>query len=235
LIFVGRERETRLIADALRRGQNFIVFGRYGMGRTALVRHAAEVMGEDWHFAFADFERAPAEICEELLNELGGSASTKPHRRRGHTERPPGYLAKRAAVVRAAASGSRRPVIVLDNVCKVSAAKAGLIRSLADGSQFRFAAVVESFLPPADRVRLGVWLEPACRITLGCLERNACAEFFARFAAAHRTGWSAAEVDAFARATAGYPLEMQELAHRELARSRSGGLPDATRCQERSG
>jgi|SRR5579862_862411 len=68
------------------------------------------------------------------------------------------------------------------------------------------------------------WLEPACRVTLGPLEPAAARLFFARLAAAHRLAWSAAAIDALARASCGYPRRMRELADRELARaSRAGG------------
>ncbi|HEY6321785.1 MAG TPA: hypothetical protein VJA16_09535, partial [Thermoanaerobaculia bacterium] len=67
-------------------------------------------------------------------------------------------------------------------------------------------------------LRLDAWLLPARRVTLGPLEPAAARLFFARLAAVHHLAWSPATLDGLARASAGYPLRMQEQARRELDR-----------------
>lgn len=221
MIFVGREREVTQVAEALARGRNVVVSGLFGTGRTALLHHVAKTLGGDWRFAFADFERPPAEICAQLLEGLGGRlpGESRDRRRRRPAAGRSGYLAVRAALLRTAAAGPRPAVLVLDNAWRVSAAKSALLRALAAAERFRFAVVIERFLPAADRARLGAWLEPASRISLGRLDLSASTAFFSQFAAAHRIAWSPAEIDGLARAAAGYPLSMQELAWRELDRA----------------
>lgn len=41
--FVGREKETKKIIKALQQGNNIILTGKFGMGRTRLMRHVATI------------------------------------------------------------------------------------------------------------------------------------------------------------------------------------------------
>ena len=55
MIFVGRRKETHQITDDLKKGQNIILHGKYGMGRTSLINHIARLMNQRWKFIFVDF------------------------------------------------------------------------------------------------------------------------------------------------------------------------------------
>jgi len=50
MYFVGREKEIEQMKEALERGKNVIVSGKYGMGRTSLIKHAADAMKDRWRF-----------------------------------------------------------------------------------------------------------------------------------------------------------------------------------------
>ena len=43
IYFVGREKEISQIVKALKRGENVILKGKYGIGRTSLSRHVPEI------------------------------------------------------------------------------------------------------------------------------------------------------------------------------------------------
>jgi type II secretory pathway predicted ATPase ExeA len=216
--FVGREREIEAIAAALADGLHVVVAGRYGMGRTALLRRVAARLMPGSRCAFASFELTPAGICGQLLADLAGQAGLGgPPRRR--PERRRSHLAVRAALLRAPLADPRPHVLVLDDLGRLSPPKLDLVRRFSACGRFRLAAIVEPFLAAPQRLRLDAWLEPACRVTLGPLEPAAARLFFARLAAAHRLPWSAAAIDGLARASCGHPRRMRELANRELARA----------------
>jgi MoxR-like ATPase len=221
LPFVGRERELDLLQAALGGDGHAILEGRYGMGRSALLHEAAARAGAAWRFAVADFALPPAAIGAQLWEQLLGAGRGRP--------RPGNHLAMRAAVLRAPLADSRPPqsqrwVLALDNIASLSPRKLDLVRRLADGGHFRLAAVVERFLPAADRRRLDACLAPACRIVLGPLAPAATRRFFSLLAAAHDLPWNAEVIAGLARASRGYPLRMQEQACRELA-GRAGSAP----------
>lgn len=73
-LFVGRERDLAALAEALARGAHALVEGRFGMGRTALLRHLQATRGAAWRIAFADADLAPAGLCTEWWRELHGGA-----------------------------------------------------------------------------------------------------------------------------------------------------------------
>ncbi|MCD6485804.1 MAG: ATP-binding protein [Syntrophobacterales bacterium] len=60
MVFVGREKETRQIVRALEKGGNVIITGKFGMGRTKLVRYVADNHGEDGGLYSSIFRRPPA-------------------------------------------------------------------------------------------------------------------------------------------------------------------------------
>ena len=78
-MFVGREKETAAILKALDRGENIIVSGKFGIGRTSLIRHAASISQCRLHFVFADFALSANKACERLIDELLPSMASKEH------------------------------------------------------------------------------------------------------------------------------------------------------------
>ncbi|HEY6321836.1 MAG TPA: AAA family ATPase, partial [Thermoanaerobaculia bacterium] len=132
LPFVGREQETAALAAALAAGLNVVVEGKYGMGRTALLRQVEAALGRAYRFAFADGDLTPAAICEQWLAALAGAKRRRPER----------YLAVRAALLRVPLADPRPHVLVLDNLCRLTPPKADLIRRLASCGRFRLAAIL---------------------------------------------------------------------------------------------
>jgi hypothetical protein len=213
MLFVGREGETAALAAALSQGANAIVEGRFGMGRTALLRRLQAIQGEAWQVAFADCDLPPASICAQWWSELGGGAAPPP---------PPGLAALRAALLRAPLADRRPHVLVLDGISRLTPAKLDLVRRFAASGRFRLAAIVETALSRPERVRLAAWLAPARRVALRALPPADRRLFFSRLAAEHRLAWSPAVISGLARSSGGYPLRMQEQARRELARRPAG-------------
>jgi len=52
LLFLGRERETQKILRALNQGENLVLSGKYGIGRTTLIEHVAKITKERWQIWF---------------------------------------------------------------------------------------------------------------------------------------------------------------------------------------
>jgi hypothetical protein len=136
IYFVGREKETRQMIKALKRGDNVILMGKYGIGRTSLTRHVAEIGRHQWNFISLDFSQTPAKVCNHLADHLlpkkdGEAMAYRQHRFR---------------IANLVFDGQRQSVLVLDDIGKLSPQKVELIRYLAMAKRFRFVAVVENFL-----------------------------------------------------------------------------------------
>jgi len=69
-MFFGRQSETKQFIASLSSGRNVILSGKYGMGRTSLVRHVGRNMQGKWKFLFADFSKTPDQVCRELVSQL---------------------------------------------------------------------------------------------------------------------------------------------------------------------
>jgi len=214
MIFVGREKETKQIQRALERGENVILGGKYGIGRTRLAKHVAEITGDRWDFIFLDFSQTPAKVCQILMAALWPEEKAK-----GRRKTFP-YKSSRFRITNAAFRDPRPPVLVLDNIAKLSAPKLDLIRYLISGGQFRFVAIVEAFVPENDLFRLRVWLRPALRIELPHLRVQNAREFFQYAAMKHHLNWTKSQMESLAEATRGYPLGMREVVNRKIASSR---------------
>jgi energy-coupling factor transporter ATP-binding protein EcfA2 len=208
MTFVGRERETARILAAVSAGRHVVITGKFGMGKTALARHVAGLAAPDRPFLFASSSLSPARICEALVLQL-------PTLRRGRAGRKApvaSYLSLRARLV-AAPSNGPAPVVVLDDVSRVTAPKAGLIHQL-DLAGILLIVLLDTGLPERDRTRLLVRLEPAEKVHLGPLDLTASAELFERLSTHYRLGWSTRQIEGLARASGGYPLRIHEIATR---------------------
>jgi hypothetical protein len=76
--FVGRQEEIARISRELDLGNNLIIAGKHGIGRTALLIHLAEREKTRRCYAFADFSQSSAEVCRELLAQVFRKVSAKP-------------------------------------------------------------------------------------------------------------------------------------------------------------
>ena len=217
--FVGREKEMEQIREALEEGKNVIVSGKYGMGRTSLIKHVAEMMQEEWRFLFLDFSETPGKLCQQLIARLW------PEKKCSGRNEFSKYRSARFRIVSLDFSDSRRHVLVLDNIAKLSAQKIDFIRYLAWEKRFQFVAIVESFISEDDFLRLRVGLYPAEIIMLQHLDKRKVYEFYQHLSEQHRFHWAEAHIKNLAEITGGYPLRMREISLRELERTEqfSGG------------
>jgi hypothetical protein len=209
--FVGREKETSEIIKALKRGDNVILEGKYGIGRTSLSRHVAEIGRDRWNFIYLDFSQTPAKVCGHLANSLV----------RENNGKRMGYRQNRFRITNLDFRGQKPPVLVLDDIGKLTPPKLEFIRYLAMAKRFRFVAVVENFLKADKLSLLRGWLHPALLLNIGYLGEQPAREFFRHYSHKHHLRWTEEEISSLVEISGGYPLGMKEVAARRLARSRN--------------
>ena len=110
------------------------------------------------------------------------------------------------------------PVVVLDDVSRVTAPKAALVRHLALAG-LPLIVLLDTGLPERDRKRLLAWLEPSEKVHLGPLGLADSTDLLERLSMEGQLGWSRQEIAAWARASSGYPLRLQEIVTRARLRS----------------
>lgn len=208
-MFVGRQDEIAAVRRELEVGRNVVLVGKYGMGRTSLVKEVAVHVGAHRRFVFVDFARTPAEMCQAIREELF------PVRGRRRRRIPQSFRTIRSLLVREAPAGARAPVLVLDGIGRLTPAKVDLMRILADGRRFQFVAVAEGFLPAADLGRVRTALFPNVLLRLGPLGRRESEEFFSDASERYGMGWTAQHIRLLASSRHGYPLAMAEMVARE--------------------
>jgi AAA+ ATPase superfamily predicted ATPase len=75
--FFGRKREIAAINSGLIKERNIILTGKFGIGKTTLVKEFARMNRERWLFLFSDFSETPSKICHDLLKALKPKGSLK--------------------------------------------------------------------------------------------------------------------------------------------------------------
>lgn len=200
LTFVGRERERVLLRRALRAGQGIVLRGRYGIGRTELVRTVAGELGSTWLFLFVDSRQTPASICAQLAAKF-----LVPPRRRSQT--PATYRGMRSWLSKGRWMPGT-PVLVLDDIERLTTSKWELLRFLNGLPRLRIIAVVESFLSGHDATRLRAVLYPSIGMELHHLRVEESVKFFSDASDLYGLGWSDEHLQLLATSRGGYPLEM---------------------------
>ena len=76
-MFIGRKNEASHMIRELQQGNNIILGGKYGTGRTSLVRHLASTFLNEWKIVFVDFSQTPGKMSGKLMKELGLKARFK--------------------------------------------------------------------------------------------------------------------------------------------------------------
>jgi hypothetical protein len=213
-MFVGRREEIASVRRALEAGRNVVLIGRYGIGRTSLVRQAAVQMGAGRPFVFVDFASTPAAMSRSIHEELFQS------RGRGRRAVPRSFRTIRSLLIRDAPATSRPPVLVLDGIARLTAPKLELMRALTETGRFGFVAVAEAFLPPRDLLRVRTALFPNVLLRLGPLRRRESEEFFAEASERFGLGWKPQHTRLLASTRHGYPLAMAETVARALRGAR---------------
>lgn len=190
-----------------------VVSGRFGIGRTSLIKHIAHAQDE-LRFVFIDFSKPPGHMCKHLLTELF------PKQKYGRKYVK--YKSGRFQIMTLELEDRRKHVIVLDNIARLTFPKLDLVRYLNWESRFLFICIVEHFLPQDDLFQLRTWLNPCMMINLQRLNMQNGIEFFQCFSVTSCLNWTERQITNLAATAGGYPLRMKEIATRELERCKSG-------------
>lgn len=206
---MGRSVETRAILRALGRGDNVILSGRYGIGRTRLIQHVAGTAGPALKFVFADFSDSLSNVARDLWIDIG-------QKRKSSVESMPFRLV--VARLAAHACEMQNTVVVLDDIGKLTLPKIRFLQRLTLFGRMRYIAIVESFLPAVQFDRLKGCLAPSVQIELKHLSISDTCRYFEAVSKKHARRWHSAMIEGMADAARGYPLGMVEMAERELKR-----------------
>ncbi len=215
--FVGREKEMKQLFKVLNDGGNLVITGRFGIGKTALVRRAASMDPKHRRFLFADFSQTAGQVCNRMVADLfPGGCSRKEMR-----SLP--YRKARFLLSGISLGNEERPVVVLDNVCRLTGPKRSLLGTWNTEERFSLVAIVESALPDRDLFLLRSALFPAEVITLGHLSFEDAVRYFSLAAEQYLLNWTGERVRHLAEASGGYPLCMKETVARERSRLLGSG------------
>ena len=210
--FVGREKETKNIIKALQQGNNVILTGKFGMGRTRLMRHVATITQDGWRFIFVDFSQTPGKVCHDLM------ATLMPKKRYDKDRKYRRYKSSRFLIANIDNKDNRKHGIVFDNIATLTRQKLAFIRCLAWEKRFQFIAIVETFLPENDLFLLRAELMPTDVITISYLPKKDVCTFFYNISNKRGFEWSEVYIKSLFETTSGYPLGMRECVDRELER-----------------
>lgn len=205
MIFVGREIETKHIIRELRRGKNIIVGGKYGIGRTSLIKAIASSLQSEWRFIFIDFSQTPGKMSAKLMKEFHIAKINK------QTGKPWGYKSMRYRIANVKVSKRKNTVIVLDNVVKLTPQKIIFLRNLIEENHFQFIAIVENFLPANDLMLMRAQFFPAEIIALQHLKNEDVVSFIRLHSWKYRLNWSEDYIHSLAALAGGYPLGINEM------------------------
>lgn len=208
--FVGRKKEIGAVKRSLLQGQNIILTGRFGVGRSSLARQISKLYAETWRFLFADFSKPAARCCNDMLRQF------MPQRGSSCRNRYTRLIHAKDILFRKETTGGMPRVIVLDNMAKINKQKLDFIRNIRFDGQLQFIAIVESFLPAGDLFRLRSALYPSRLLNLGNLSKTETLSFFRIVSQRKNLGWGDSLIQMLAASTEGYPLLMRERLEREV-------------------
>lgn len=227
MYFIGRTRETRVIVGALQHGKHVVVSGRFGMGRTSLVRHIARCFQKTWRFVFIDFSRTPADMCRCILQEIFPS-SAMPDTMHLH------YRTVRYHILNDTPEDPRPHILVFDNVEKVTHQKLLLMKLLAYEKRLLIIAITAEFLPDEQYRQVRVALLNMSRLSLGHLDRKSTQEYFRYYSLRYGFNWSEEKIASLSMRTMGYPLSMKEIVDEEQRKRQHTKTKEYTRADFRS-
>ena len=210
MYFCGREKEISEIIGALKKGKHVVVTGKYGIGKTVLIKHLSGITKQKWHFVFTDFSKSPSNVCNDILWQL--SPKKQPKYRQKYIK----YKTARSLVAELTLEDKRQPVIVLDNISKLSHQKLAFIQYVTFSKRLLFIAIAEGFLPENDLFQLRACLLPSHLLTLGNLGTKNTLEFFRHVSRKNNLNWTEKHIRMLAEVTGGYPLGMKEFIEQEL-------------------
>ncbi len=212
MCFVGRKKEIKLIIKALEQKKNIVLSGKYGIGRTTLIKHVAKVAQERWRFCYIDFSQTPGELCHTLLKKLMPDYHVRNRYKYEH------YKRTRFQLTHLDFPDKRKHILILDNIAKLSPQKIDLLNYLSEENRFGFIAVVEQFVPEPDLLRLRVALNPAILLNLSYLSIQNTQEYFRQCSVKYNLHWTVDSIKWFSEIFRGYPLSMREFVDMERKR-----------------
>jgi hypothetical protein len=200
MLFVGRKSEKNKIVASLRQGKNIILGGKFGIGRTSIIKEIAVLLADENKFIFVDFGLTPAKMSEKLMKGLALFARfTKSNKKMG-------YKSMRYRISNFESSEKKQPVIVFDNIAKLTNQKIIFLRHLVLEKHFQFVAIVENFLSPNDLYRLKALLLPVDLLSLHHLKTDDVLSFMRLYSEKHNLNWSNVFIRKMADLIGGYPL-----------------------------
>jgi len=215
--FVGREREQARILRTLERGRNLAVSGKFGSGRTTLLRYTSKTCVDRFRFVFVDFSQPPRATWEALAHWASGAR----HHSKGKGKRVRiGYRTLRAQALRGAPDGPPA-VVVLDNVERVTAARLDVVKRIRTAACYQLIAVLEGHLPDYERQALLRWLAPLDFLRLGPLPDSEVRKLVSEVARDLELAWSNDKVAAVASGTGGHPLALRLALERAAEEARA--------------
>ncbi len=204
MLFVGRQSEKKKIMEALNGGKNIILSGKFGIGRTRLINEIAKLSNER-KFVFVDFSQTPGKMSEKIIKALG-----IPRRLKNQTKQM-GYKSMRCRIANTNTAKGHKPVIVFDNIAKVTAQKKIFLRHLILEQHYQFIAVVENFLPQKDLFDLKAQLMPATTLNLRHLKQQDVENLLRGYVAQNHLNWKENYIHHLASLSDGYPLGLKEM------------------------
>jgi hypothetical protein len=212
MIFVGRKNEANHIIRELKQGNNVILGGKYGIGRTSLIKYLAAILLNDWCFVFIDFSQAPVKMSEKLMKELGLFVRFK------KTGKKMGYKSMRYRIANVESLKRKKTVIVFDNVAKLTPQKIIFLRYLILERRFQFIVIVENFLPPKNLFELKAQLMPAKSIKLSNLNVSDIKILLRCYSDQNQLDWTDKYRNNLATLTNGYPLGLAQMLRNNLTK-----------------
>ena len=209
-MFVGRERETQRIIKALMNGHNIVIEGKFGIGRTSLVRHVSSLIMDQWQFIFVDFSHTPGKMSEKLMKELHIPKMNK------QTGKQWGYKSRRYRIANMAMPQGKKTVIVFDNIAKITPQKTVFLRHLILEKRFQFIIIVEHVLSENDLFFLKAQLLPTATVSLHNLHGEDIINYLRYLSNRHHWNWPETHIISMAALTGGYPLGMIEMMRKKI-------------------
>ncbi|MEQ8180187.1 MAG: AAA family ATPase [Smithellaceae bacterium] len=206
MIFTGREKEKKKIIKELERGNNVILTGKFGIGRTSLIKKISKQLDGQRQIVFVDFSQTPRKISERLMKELQICNRFK------RTGNKMGYKSMRYRIAETGSLTKNKPVIVFDNIAKLTQPKITFLKYLHDEGHFQFIAIIENFLSEKHVLLLKILLFPATNCSLGYLSDSDVSVFIRHYAKMHHLELSDAYIASLTLLAGGYPLGMISLA-----------------------
>jgi hypothetical protein len=208
--FVGRKREIAAVMRSLKQGRNVVINGRFGAGRSCLVKHIAKLHSGAWQFLFADFSKSASQSCNDLFRQL------VPNRWGLGRNRYTRLMHAKSIILGKKMTAHLPRVVVLDNIGKISHQKLAFIQDMRFDGDLLFTAIAESFLSEDELFRLRAVLYPSDLLNLCNLSKAETTTFFRNVSNRKRLGWTEKFIQMLAASSEGYPLLMKERLQREI-------------------